>query len=266
MINFTLYKQGLKSNYKIFIIFLAILTLYTTVMISMYSGEKATALEEIYSTMPELMNTIGMTGDTTTLIGFIITYLYGFIYMLFPMIFTSMVANKLISSHTDKGSMAYLLSSPNSRSKIIFTQMKVIGTFIFALITYITIIGIIMSEIVASGNLDIGRFIILNIGLLVLHLAISGICFLASTIFNETKNAILFGAGIPVVFFLMQMLANMGGKLENLKYATIYTLFNPRDISKGIQSSYLMIGVLAIIAIGLYLVSFRIFKKKDLSV
>lgn len=266
MINFTLYKQGLKANYKIFLIFLAILTMYITMIIGLYNPDQANALAEFSKTMPEVMEMVGMTGDTTSLMGFIITYLYGFLFMLIPMVVTIMLANKLIASHTDRGSMAYLLSSSNSRSKIIFTQMKVLWTFILLLLCYTTTLCIIVSSFMAPGELDIGKFLIVNVGLLLLHLAISGICFLASSICNETKNSLIIGAGIPVVFFLIQMLSNMGDTAENLKYLTIFTLFDPQGIVKGDTTSYILAGSLGVIAITLYFISFNIFKRRDLSV
>lgn len=266
MINFTLYKQGIKSNYKIFLIFLAILTLYITMIIGMYDQTQADLLSEFSKTMPGLMEMVGMTGDTSSLMGFIITYLYGFLFMLLPMVVTIMLANRLVASHTDKGSMAYLLSSPNSRAKIIFTQMKVLWTFIFLLILYTTTLCIIVSQTAVPGELDVGKFIIVNVGLLLLHFAISGICFLASVICNETKNSLLIGAGIPVVFFLMQMLSNMGDKVESLKYFTIFTLFDPKGIAAGTQNASIMMSVLGVIAVVLYAVAFKVFKEKDLSV
>jgi ABC-2 type transport system permease protein len=266
MINFTLFKQGIKSNYKVFLIFIAILTMYISIIISMYDPVQASALAEFYNSMPEIMNTLGMSGDTSSLIGFIISYLYGFFFMLFPMVAIIMFANRLVAAHTDKGSMAYLMASPNSRGKIIFTQMKVLCTFIAILVFYITTLSIIICSVKFPGELDIGNFIILNLGLLLLQLAISGICFLASVIFNETKNSLLIGAGIPVMFFLMQMLSNAGDKLENMKYFTILTLFEPRGIIENSQNSYLMIGALAVIAAVLYFISFKIFEKRDLPI
>jgi ABC-2 type transport system permease protein len=209
---------------------------------------------------------VGMNGDSSSLMGFLITYLYGFLFILFPMIVTIILSNKLIASHTDKGSMAYLLSSPNSRTKIVFTQMKVLGTFITCLLIYITFLSIAVSHFMFPGELVINKFLLLNLGLLILHFCISGICFLASILSNETKTSLIFGAGIPVVFFLIQMLSNMGGKLEVLKYFSIFTLFDPNGLINGTTNSYIMIQLLLFIGIILFSFSVYIFKKRDLSV
>ncbi|MDR2967699.1 MAG: ABC transporter permease [Methanobacteriaceae archaeon] len=266
MINWALYKQGIKSNYKIVLLFFGLLALYITSIISMYNPEALSVMEEFTRTMPEIMAMVGMTGDSTTMMGYLITYLYGFIFLVIPFIVTVIIANNLVASYVDRGSMVYLLSSPNSRKTIIFTQMKVLGTFIFAIIAYCTILTIIFSEVMFPGDLAIDKLLIINFGLLILHIFLGGIAFASSTIFNDMKLSLMFGGGIPLAFFLIQMLSNMGGKLEDLKFFTIFTLFQPHKILSGETQGYLMIGVLAILAIILYVLAFYIFKKKDLSI
>lgn len=266
MINSALYKQGIKSNLKLFLIFIAILTMYITIIVSMFNPEYGKALEEFSKSMPEIMAIVGMNGDSTTLNGFLITYLYGFLFLIFPMVFSIILSNRLVASYVDKGSMVYLLASPNNRKKIVLTQVKVIGTFIFMLISYCTIISIIVSQLMFPGELKIIDFLGLNFGLLIFHIALSGICFISSCIFDESKNSLLVGAGIPLIFFLIQMLVNVGEKLEFFKYITIFSLFDPTGLNNKNSSSYLMIGILFIIGIIIYSASISIFKRRDLSV
>lgn len=266
MMNYALYKQGIKSNFKTFLIFLSVMTMYIIIVISMFDPKLSKALEDFSKMMPEMMSMMGMNGNATNLIGFIISYLYGFILIVFPMIFYIMLSNRLVASLVDKGSMTYLIASPNKRTKIMFTQMKVIGTYIFALILYSTILAIITSSIMFPGKLDVIEFLILNLGVLSLHFALSGICFFASSVFNDIKNSMLVGVGIPLLFFIIQMLVNMGGKLEILKYFTLLSLFEPYKLVDGNLYSYLFIGILFIISIILYFSSIMIFKKRDLSI
>jgi ABC-2 type transport system permease protein len=115
------------------------------------------------------------------------------------------------------------------------------------------------------GRLDIGKLLLMNVVIYALHLAISGICFFGSCISNDTKRSFTIGAGIPVIFYLIQMIANMGGKLANLKYFTLLTLFNTNDIIAG-KSVVAPVFILLAIAIVLYSVSIYIFSKRDLPV
>ena len=73
--------------------------------------------------------------------------------------------------------------------------------------------------------LDIGKLVMMNVVIYFLHIAISGICFFASCISNDTKRSFTIGAGIPIAFFLIQMLANYGWKLSKSEiFHTIYSL------------------------------------------
>ena len=67
--------------------------------------------------MPEIMSAFGMANTGSTLTEFLSNYLYGFLLLVFPMILEIILANKLVVKYVDIGSMAYLLSTPNSRNK-----------------------------------------------------------------------------------------------------------------------------------------------------
>ena len=154
-------------------------------------------------------------------------------------------------------------SYPNKRVKLALTQALCMWVNIGILITYATVAIIISSAIMHPGMLDIGNFILMNVVIFFLHIAISGICFFASCISNDTKCSFTIGAGIPIVFFLIQMFANMGGKLANLKYLTIFTLFDANDIIAG-KSVVFPLCILLVVGIALYGIGIYIFSKRDL--
>ena len=214
--------------------------------------------------MPELMSAFGMTSPGSTFIEFLSSYLYGFIYLVFPLIFEIIVANKLVARYVDRGSMAYLLSTPVSRKTIIMTQISVLWITLAALICLMTLAQIIVSHLMFPGDLDVSRLIYMNIGLYCLHLAISGICFFGSCISNEMKNSYLIGAGIPILFILIQMLSNISDKLDSLKYVTLLTLFPAQEIASHETNGLFQAGILLLIATLLYSLGAYLFTKRDL--
>ena len=263
MISSTLLKKEFKSNYKILLIFISVLTMYETIIIYMFDPELGATLDTFAKTMPEIMSAFGMANTGTNLIEFLANYLYGFLLLVFPMILEIILANKLVAKYVDTGSMAYLLSTLNSRVKIATTQAIFVIVNMIFLILYVTILGIVSSEIMFPGDLDINRFILINISVLAIHIVISGICFFASCISNDMKLAYTIGAGIPIAFYIIQMLANMGGKLENLKYITIFTLFQPNEIAKGnVEVGFIIMSL--VIGAVLYVLGIKIFSKRDL--
>ncbi len=266
MLSKPLFMKNIKSNYKVFLIFVAVLTLYFTMIIDMYDPSTQENMANLLATMPaEFISAFGFDMSNTTLIGFLASYLYGFLVIIFPMIFEILVANRLIARQVDRGSMAYLLATPNTRKKVAITQASFLLLAITILIVYITILGISVSEALFPGVLDIKSFILLNLGVLLLHFTFSGISFFASCVFDDAKNSLLLGAGLPIAFFIIQMLVNVGGKLEDLKYATILTLYNTKDILSGASSivpSFIALGAIAVV---LYTAGIYIFNKRDLS-
>lgn len=265
MFNKALFKIEWHSNYKILIIFSLILTMYTTIIISMFDPKLGTALEEFSKSMPEIMAMVGMSGVTTTLIEFISTYLYGFIMIAFPLIFTVLLSLRIIAKKVDNGTMSYLLSSGVDRKTVWFSELSVIIISVLVLIIYCTVLGVVCSQLMFPGELDIKAYLSLNVGVLILHLALSSICYMCSCIFNEYRKASIFGAGIPIIFILVQMLANMQGSMEGLKYATILTLFDAKGIIAGNGEAFLMLGGLLLVAFVCYGIGVFIFKQKNMS-
>lgn len=76
---------------------------------------------------------------------------------------------------------------------------------------------------------------------------------------------IIFGAGIPILMFVLQMLGNAGEKAEVAKYFTCFSLFDANrsimnEPDAGIKAIYLVIG-----AIVLFVIGSVVFCKKDMS-
>lgn len=264
MISLPLFKRNMISAGKLATIFLAVLTMYTTIIIYMFDPAMAEMLSQYQEIMPGIMAAVGMSGSTGTLIAFINTYLYGFIMLIIPMVFEIILINKFVMKYVDNGSMACLLATPNTRRKIILTQLVSIILSIGFLIGIITVIGILSSATMFPGDLDIEKYLQLNLSIFLLHLVISGIGFFAACFFNESKGYFALGAGLPILFYLIQMIANMGEKLENLKYCTIFTLFPGDKIVEGASGFLSSNLVLAALGIILYIIGVIKFTRKDL--
>src|SRR5690554_1766483 len=206
--NLSLLKADIKVNRNIFIIISAILTMYIIIMISMYDPNNMQALEEMMEMFPkEMINALGFNIVGNDLTGFLAGYIYGMLIFLFPMIFVFTINNRLIVKHVDTGSMAYLLSTPNSRQKIAVTQGLFSVISITILIIFVMVLSIVFASIINPGEMNIGQFIILNLYTIAFYVVISGISFIASCLFNDTSNSLALGSGVPVAFFVLQMLS-----------------------------------------------------------
>jgi ABC-2 type transport system permease protein len=266
MISMALYKREMKGSVKLLIIFGAIITMYVSIIIHMYDPQMMKMLDSFAEAMPELMASVGMKANAANLLGFMVSYLYGFILLIFPMLFCILRGNALIARYVDKGSMALLVAAPVKRRTIAFTQLAVLVSGILLLVLYSTIVELICAVSSFPGELKTAALFRLNAGLLCLHLFIGGICFLSSCIFSDTKYSVAFGAGIPAFMFILQMLANVGGSAKKAKYFTFFTLFNPDGIivhEGGVTVSTLVLFAGAAM---LYVLGIMVFERKDLHI
>lgn len=113
-----LFKYNIKTNRFLWLLLLAVMFMYYSIIISMFDPENIEALTKMLELFPkELMDAMGFSQFGTTLLTFVVGYIYGFLIFLFPLILTVVINHKLVASMVDKGSMAYLLSAPFQESK-----------------------------------------------------------------------------------------------------------------------------------------------------
>lgn len=266
MINGTLYKRGMKESVKTIVIFGAVITLYVSIIISMYDPEKMATLDSFYDVMPELMAAVGMKAGATSLMGFMISYLYGFILLIFPMVYSILRGNGLVARDVERGSMVALVAAPVKRSTVAFTQSAVLLSGVFLLLVYSTGLELAVAHSGFPGELEVTQLLALNAALLCLHLFIAGICFLASCVFSDTKYSVSFGAGIPALMYVLTMLSNAGEKAEAARYFSVFTLFDPEGIVAGESLAAAGAGILLVGALILHMAGILIFSRKDLHI
>jgi ABC-2 type transport system permease protein len=232
----------------------------------MFDPNGSSAINDMLKTLPEaLVKALGFGQTGSDLLTFVVGYIYGFLVLLFPMVVSIVINHRIIGSHIDKGSMAYLLASPNSRYKIALTQAVFSIVSITALFIFATIFSIIISAAMFPDALDIGKFIMVNFYALLMYYAIGGIGFLASCLSTESKYSLGFGAGIPIGFLLIQMFGSIGEKFSWIGNFSLYKLFDPNALIAGDNFAYFGMASLAVIAAGLYIVGIVVFNKRDLS-
>lgn len=199
---------------------------------------------------------------------------------LLPLFVLVMIAaNSLIAAQVDKGSMAYILSTPTKRLAVAVTQA------LYMLLVPLVILAVtccvkIATGIAILGDIDIPRTITLYIGMYLVVEAAAGICYLCSCIFNQSSKALSIGGGITLWFFLAALLGmfgsedmvNMGVGSETLDIfnkLTIISLFDA-DAVQTIGTNSVDTGfvpgmiILAVIAVICYAAGCVKFCKKDL--
>lgn len=263
--SWTLFKANIKANRGIWIIMCIVFSFYVAIILTMFDPNGIETLNEMLKMMPEaFVRALNFQQLGNTLLTFITGYLYGFLIFLFPMVLSIVVNHHLVASHVDRGSMSYLLSTPNSRTKIALTQALFSIVSITAFFMFIVVFTILLTHMMFPGELETGKYILVNIYALLMYYAIGGIGFLSSCIFNESKYSLGFGMGIPLGFLVLQMLGNTGEELEWIKNFSMYTLFNPDKLIANEAFAYIGMAIFLGIAIVLYICGIAVFNKKDM--
>lgn len=266
MINTTLYLRGMKGSLRLLAVLAAVITMYVTIIISMYDPELMATLDGFVELMPELMAAVGMDSGANNLLEFMISYLYGFILLIFPMVFAILRGNGLVAKYVDEGSMAALIAAPVRRTTVALTQAAVLVSGTVILLGYATAVELVSVAAMFPGEVAAADLLRVNGALFCLQFFIGGICLLASCLFSDTRYSIGFGAGIPALAYVINMLANVGGDAEVAKYFTFFTLFDPSGIAAGESAAWAGAAVLLAAGAVLYALAVGIFARKDLSI
>jgi ABC-2 type transport system permease protein len=259
MFSKTIFKQTFKANYKLWLIITLLLIVFCALLIGVFKPETISNLQDLIKGSP-----LESILEQQTFLGMLAQTYYSIHGVILPIIFIIITANSLIASQVDRGSMAYLLSTPIKRSAVVGTQAVYMVTSILVMFIIVTIVGLFSIHIF-QGNIDINitDYLLLNLGLFLLMFAISSISFLFSCIFNLSKNSLALGAGIPIAFFLFQLMSQVDESLEGFKYLSLNSLFDTNAILN--DGSYLTQFIaLAVVGVVLYGIGMRIFMEKDL--
>lgn len=234
----TLMKQTLKSNFVLWFVMTAIMDA-CLVLIVKVGMDEAAAAQAYYALLPGL----------------------------FSAVYIIITANKLLAAQVDKGSMAYILSTPIRRSTVAITQMIFFVVSLLLMFATTAATHIITAN-AANSNCDIALVLKINLGVFVLSLAFSGICFLASAVFNFSKYAIGVGGFFVGGFLLMKLMSSFskesGDMLSYMRKCTIASLNDTASVLAGTSDYIWKFAVLAGIGLITYLIGICAFSKKDM--
>jgi ABC-type transport system involved in multi-copper enzyme maturation permease subunit len=189
------------------------------------------------------------------------------------------LANSLIAEKVDRGSMAYVLSTPTKRSAVVITQM------LFLLAVPLLLIAVtggsrIFTTYLFYDEVNVKAQVALFAGMYVLVEAVCAICYLGSCLFSQSRKSVGFGGGLTVWFFLASLLGmfgtddmvNTGMGVKELGVFNKMTVIGLYDIkalatvgTENVDTSFVWkLCVLAAIAVVCYTAGAVYFTKKDL--
>ena len=180
----------------------------------------------------------------------------GFTYVLLIIgLYASILGGSILLKEEDDQTSEYLDSLPIKRSNIVTN--KIIVGIIYVLLLNILLFIFNYISLTISGDFNQKEFILLSITPILIALPLLAINLFISTFLRKTKGTIGIGLGIVFIFYVLSVLSEITSKVEFLKYFTIYTLADVRNVIMDVSINPIMIlislGITIIFIIGTYL-------------
>lgn len=262
-----MFKREMKINFKSYIIWTSILIgLFLVVFLvypSIVSNENMQMIDEMMKIFPEeMLKAFNM--DITSIdsaFGWLKTEGFVFVLLITGIYSGILGSNILVKEENDK-TIEYLNSMPVTRKNIVIN--KIICGFLY-IILMVTAIGIFnFIGLTLSGDFDKKSYLLLSITPIFSSIVIFAVCLFLSTFTHKTKKTLGISLGIVFVSYFLNVISEMGESTEFLKYISIFTLADIRNVIVNVSINPIMIALtIGITAIFIILTIIH-YEKKEL--
>lgn len=260
-------KREFKINFKNFLIWTLILIVLFLVIFLIYpsilKSDNIKMLDEMMKLFPkEMLKAFNMDiSSIDSAFGFLKTE--GFIFiLLLTGIYSSMLgANILLKEESDK-TIEYLNSLPVKRRCIVLNKVICAISYIILMVLIIAIFNYIGLEL--SGNFDKKQYILLSITPMFSALPLFSINLFISTFSKKTRQTTGLSLGIALGSYFLQILSDISEVTEFLKYFTVYTLPDIRNVIVNISINPVIVVLSFIITFVFILGTFIKYENKEL--
>lgn len=260
-------KREMKINFKSFLIWLLILVSIFTLSFAIYpsivNSDNIKMMDEMMQMFPkEVLKALNMDiSSIDSVFGWLKSEGFVFVLLLTGCYSGLLGANILLKEESDK-TIEYLNSLPIKRNNIIFS--KVLCGLIYILLM-ILILGVYnYVGLTISGDFDEKMYILLSVTPLFSSIVIYFLCMFLSTYTHKTKKMLGISLGIVLLSYVLHMLSSLADSVQFLKYFSIFTLADIRNVITNIAINPVMIFIsitLSLLLLGLTIVRYN---KKEL--
>lgn len=260
-------RRELKINFKSFLIWTSILLLLFLVVYLIYpsiiSSDNIQMIDEMMKVFPEeMLKAFNMDiSSIDTAFGWLKTE--GFIFvLLITAVYASILGSNIVLKEESDKTIEYLNSLPVKRKDIFINKIICAVIYILLMIIVIGIFNYIGLEL--SGNFDRKQYILLSLTPILSALPLFAINLFISMFAHKTKNIFGLSLGIAFISYFLQILSEISDVTEFLKYFTVYTLADIRNVIMNISINPIMV-ILSLLITTLFIIgSYLKYNNKEL--
>ena len=262
-----MFKREMKVNFKNFVVWtMVLILLFLTIFLiypSIFNDVNMEKVDELMKIFPkDILRSFNMDiASIDTAYGWLKTE--GFVFvLLITGIYTGILGSSILLKEESDKTIEYLNSVPITRNKIILN--KILCSIIYIALMVITLGVFNYVGLSLSGDFDKKSYILLSITPMFSSIVIFALCLFLSTFTHKTKKTLGISLGIVFTSYFLNIISEMNEKVEFLKYISVFTLADIRNvIIKAAINPLMVILSILITTIFITLAVLR-YNKKDL--
>ena len=176
--------------------------------------------------------------------------------------YSSMLGGNIVLKEESEKTIEYLGSLPVKRSSIMTNKIIVSIIYIISIVLILGIFNYV--ALLISGDFDHKQFILLSVTPIFIGLPLFAINLFISTFLHKTKKIIGISLGIVFISYLLNILSELSSNVEFIKYFSIYTLADTRNVITDIAINPLNIIISLVITCLFIGLSYIRYNKKEL--
>lgn len=259
-------KRELKINFKSFIIWLAILIGLFAIVFLLYpaiiQNDNFKRMDELMSIFPEeVLTAFNMDlSSLESVFGWLKSEGFVFI-LLITGCYSGMLGADILRKEESNRTIEYLTMVPMTRKQIV-CKKALVGVFYVCLLVF----GIGLFNYIGlsfSGSFDHKQYLLLSVTPLFPSLVIFFFCFFLSIVVPRTKKITGISLGIVILSYALQMFSSLSSTTEFLKYFSVFTLADTRNVIINSTWNLWMIVLTMLLSLIFFVLSLQCYRKKD---
>lgn len=262
-----MFSREMKINFKSFLIWTLILIgLFLVVFLiypSIINSENMQMMDEMIKIFPEeVLKAFNM--DISSLdsaFGWLKTE--GFVFvLLITGIYSGILGSSILLKEENDKTIEYLNSVPVTRKQIVLSKICSAIIYILLMILSLGVFNFIALSIIEE--FDKKLFLLLSITPIFSSIVIFAVCLFISTFTHKTKKTLGISLGIVFVSYFLQIVSEMSENAEFLKYMSIFTLADIRNVIVNVAIEPIMVILSLVLFIVFTILTIVHYEKKEL--
>ena len=260
-------RKEIKTYLKSFIIWALIITLLYIGVAFLYpyaiTDDTMKSMDELMKAFsPEILKAFNMDmASVSTYYGWLKTEGFTFMLMIIG-IYASLLGSNILLVEESEKTIEYLGTLPIKRSRILTNKIIVSILYIILLIFIVGLANYI--ALLFSGDFSQKEYLLLSITPVLIALPLFAINLFISTFMHKTKKTLGLSLGLVFVFYIINILSDLTEKAKFLKYFTIYTLSDTRNVITDVRINPLMVVISLAITVLFLIGTYIRYNKKEL--